>query len=337
MVDDAEAAIAFYTKHFGFSVRSNAAPAFADIVRGPLRILLSGPKSSAGRPMPDGRQPGPGGWNRIHFIVDDIEAEVARLRTAGVRFRGGIVTGPGGKQIVLDDPSGNPIELFQPARRLIGSMLRQPFNPVRGVDMAGTVEAVGENVTLFRPGDEVFGTGRGTFAEYAPSREQRLVAKPSQLTFAQASTMGVAAVTALQGLRDRGELKPGQRALINGAGGGVGTFAVQIAKALGAHVTAATSTRNLDLVRSMDPDEVIDYTQEDVTKRGERYDVVLDVAANRAFSAMRRVLTPSGRLVGSGAAKGSMLAVMWRAIVPLVRERFGNRWLGPVLAGVAPG
>jgi len=218
--------------------------------------------------------------------------------------------------------------------RLIGSMLRQPFNPVRGVDMAGTVEAVGENVTLFRPGDEVFGTGRGTFAEYAPSREQRLVAKPSQLTFAQASTMGVAAVTALQGLRDRGELKPGQRALINGAGGGVGTFAVQIAKALGAHVTAVTSTRNLDLVRSMDPDEVIDYTQEDVTKRGERYDVVLDVAANRSFSAMRRVLTPSGRLVVTGAAKGSMLAVMWRSIVPLVRKRFGNRWLVPFLASV---
>lgn len=117
MVDDVEAAIAFYTTQFGFTLGSNMAPAFADVVRGPLRILLSGPKSSAGRPMPDGRQPGPGGWNRIHFIVDDIEAEVARLRTAGVRFRSGIVTGPGGKQIVLDDPSGNPIELFQPARR----------------------------------------------------------------------------------------------------------------------------------------------------------------------------------------------------------------------------
>ena len=117
MVDDVETAIAFYTTHFGFAVRSNAAPAFADIVRGPLRLLLSGPKSSAGRPMPDGRQPGPGGWNRIHFIVDDIEAEVARLRAAGVRFRNDIISGPGGKQIVLDDPSGNPIELFQPAGR----------------------------------------------------------------------------------------------------------------------------------------------------------------------------------------------------------------------------
>ena len=116
MVDDVEAAVVFYTTLVGFSVRSNAAPAFADVVRGPLRLLLSGPQSSAGRAMPDGRQPGPGGWNRIHFIVDDIETEVARLRAAGVRFRSDIISGPGGKQIVLDDPSGNPIELFQPAR-----------------------------------------------------------------------------------------------------------------------------------------------------------------------------------------------------------------------------
>ena len=115
MVDDVDEAIAFYTTHLGFTLLSSAAPAFADVARGDLRLLLSGPASSAGRPMPDGRRPGPGGWNRIHFVVDDIAAEVDRLRGAGLHFRNDIVTGPGGKQILFDDPSGNPIELFQPA------------------------------------------------------------------------------------------------------------------------------------------------------------------------------------------------------------------------------
>jgi catechol 2,3-dioxygenase-like lactoylglutathione lyase family enzyme len=115
MVDDVEEAVAFYTTHFGFTVLSSAAPAFADVVRGNLRLLLSGPKSSAGRPMPDGRTPEPGGWNRIHFIVADIEAEVERLRSAGLTFRNDIVSGPGGRQILIEDPAGNPIELFHPA------------------------------------------------------------------------------------------------------------------------------------------------------------------------------------------------------------------------------
>jgi catechol 2,3-dioxygenase-like lactoylglutathione lyase family enzyme len=115
MVDDVESAVDFYTTHFGFTVRMSAAPAFADVVRGNLRLLLSGPKSSAGRPMPDGRTPHAGGWNRIHFIVDDIGAEVERLRSAGVTFRNDIISGPGGRQILLEDPAGNPIELFQPA------------------------------------------------------------------------------------------------------------------------------------------------------------------------------------------------------------------------------
>ncbi len=218
--------------------------------------------------------------------------------------------------------------------RVIGTLMRQSFNPVRGADLAGEVEEVGKDVTGVRPGDEVFGTGRGTFAEYAISSENGLAPKPRELSFAQAATMGVAAITALQGLRDRGKVKPGQRVLVYGAGGGVGTFAVQIAKALGAQVTAVTSTRNLEIVRAMGPDEVIDYTREDVTKRDERYDVILDVAANRSFSAMRRLLTPGGRLVVTGAAKSGMLAVLWRAIVPVVRKRFGNTWLVPFLAHV---
>jgi catechol 2,3-dioxygenase-like lactoylglutathione lyase family enzyme len=117
MVDDVDDSVAFYTKQLGFNVLSSASPAFADVTRGNLRLLLAGPQSSAGRPMPDGRKPGPGGWNRIHFIVDDIESEVARLRDADVTFRNDIVTGPGGKQILLEDPSGNVIELFQPAAR----------------------------------------------------------------------------------------------------------------------------------------------------------------------------------------------------------------------------
>ena len=117
MVDDVEAAVAFYTTHLGFALLSSAAPAFADVTRGDLRLLLSGPTSSAGRPMPDGGMPAPGGWNRIHFVVEDLATEVGRLRAAGVQFRNEIITGPGGSQIVLDDPSGNPIELFQPARR----------------------------------------------------------------------------------------------------------------------------------------------------------------------------------------------------------------------------
>src|SRR5712691_2883718 len=218
--------------------------------------------------------------------------------------------------------------------RMIGALMRQPFNPVRGVDVAGHVEAVGKNVARLRPGDEVFGVARGTFAEYALGSENGLVPKPREMTFAQAAAMGVAGVTALQGLRDRGQVKPRQRVLINGAGGGVGTFAVQIAKALGAHVTAVTSTRNLDLVGSIGPDEVIDYTKEDFTRRGERYDVLFDLAANRSFADYRRVLNPNGRVVLAGATKGSMFATLSRALMGIARSRLGSTWLVPLLAKV---
>jgi len=218
--------------------------------------------------------------------------------------------------------------------RVIGSLLRQPFNPVRGADLAGHVEAVGPTVTQLRVGDEVFGTGRATFAEYAIANENGLVPKPRELTFTEAAAMGVAAVTALQGLRDAGQLKSAQRVLIYGAGGGVGTFAVQIARALGAHVTAVTSTRNLELVRSCGPDEVIDYTQQDFSTQRERYDLFFDLAADRSFADCRRVLSPTGRIVLAGAAKGSMDATLSRAFSGIIRSRLGTKWLVPFLARV---
>ncbi|HEX6061768.1 MAG TPA: NAD(P)-dependent alcohol dehydrogenase [Candidatus Limnocylindria bacterium] len=213
------------------------------------------------------------------------------------------------------------------ALTIIGKLMRQPNIPVRGVDVAGEIEAVGKNVTRLRPGDVVFGTGRATFAEYATSTERVLVTKPPQLSFAQAACFGVAAVTALQGLRDRGQLTAGQRVLVYGAGGGVGTFAVQIAKALGARVTAVTSTHNLELVRSMNPDLLIDYSTEDFTRRPERYDLVADVAGDRSFGDMRRVLTPNGRIVLIGAAKKSWFAVFARLGTSLLRSRLGSKWL----------
>ncbi len=201
------------------------------------------------------------------------------------------------------------------------TLMRQPNQPIRGVDVAGHVEAVGAGVTRFAPGDEVFGGAPAAFAEYALARESALVLKPRNLSFEQAAAVGVAARTALQGLRDHAQVKPGQRVLISGAGGGVGTFAVQIAKALGAHVTALTSTRNLDLVRSLGPDEVIDYMKEDFTRRGDRYDAVFDVAANRSVAELRRVLKPNGTLVLVGADKRGGLAIFTRIGAAFARSR----------------
>jgi NADPH:quinone reductase-like Zn-dependent oxidoreductase len=182
--------------------------------------------------------------------------------------------------------------------------LRKPKSNRLGVDYAGTVEAVGKNVTEFRPGDEVFGGRDGAYAEYVCAREDRaVVLKPANVTFEEAATVPIAAITALQGLRDKGQLQPGQKVLINGASGGVGTFAVQIAKAFGAEVTAVCSTRNVEAVRSMGADHVIDYTQEDFTRSDERYDLMLDVAGSRSWSKCRRVLNPEATLVLVGGPK----------------------------------
>lgn len=173
----------------------------------------------------------------------------------------------------------------------------KPRNHVPGWDAAGRVEAVGRRVERFRPGDEVFGSCRGTLAEYACAAEDGFETKPANLTFEQAAAVPTAALTALQGLRDAGNVQPGQKVLINGAAGGVGTFAVQIAKWLGAEVTGVCSTRNVDLVRSLGADDVIDYTREDFTGKARRYDLILDNVGNRPFSECRRALAPGGRLL----------------------------------------
>jgi len=188
------------------------------------------------------------------------------------------------------------------------SGLRAPKEPRIGIDFAGVVEAVGATITDFEPGQEVYGARTGAFAEYVCVKNA-IAPKSARLSFEQAAGIPVAAVTALQGLRDKGKLVPGQRVLINGASGGVGTFAVQIAKALGAgHVTGVCSPANVDNVRALGADDVVDYTKEDVTRRGERYDVALHVAGNRSYGELKRVLGPSSRLVLAGASKkGRML------------------------------
>src|ERR1700726_4860616 len=184
-----------------------------------------------------------------------------------------------------------------PLRLMSG--LRKPEKTGLGNDVAGTVEAVGKNVTLFKAGDEVFGVGRPSLAEYACARERGLVIKPTNVTFEQAGSVAWAGFTALQGLR-QGNIRPGQKVLINGATGGVGTFAVQIAKSLGAEVTGVCSTRNVDLVRSIGADHVIDYTKEDFTKSDQRYDVIFDLVGNQSFSERRRILNPKGICVMAG-------------------------------------
>jgi NADPH:quinone reductase-like Zn-dependent oxidoreductase len=208
-------------------------------------------------------------------------------------------------------------------RILIG--LRKP-NTRPGHDVAGEVEAVGRNVTQFKPGDQVFGTCVGAFAEYACASESKLAIKPTSVSFEQAASVPVAGLTALQGLRDRGQIQPGHKVLINGTAGGVGTFAVQIAKWFGADVTGVCSTRNAGMVRSIGADRVIDYTQEDFTKGTQRYDLILDNVGNHSLSACRRVLNPKGRLVIAGGKEiGAILvrALQARVLSWFVSQDFG--------------
>jgi NADPH:quinone reductase-like Zn-dependent oxidoreductase len=194
--------------------------------------------------------------------------------------------------------------------RIAGSGLRAPKTRVRGTDVAGRVEAVGKDVTQFLPGDEVFGTCAGSFAEYATARKDKLAAKPANLTFEQAATVPTSGCAALQALRV-GKVQPGQKVLIIGAAGGVGSFAVQIAKAFGADVTGVCSTSKVDLVRSLGADDVIDYTRDDFAATGRRYDLILDIAGNRSVSHLRRALAP-------------------RATLVIVGGEGGGRWLGGI-------
>jgi NADPH:quinone reductase-like Zn-dependent oxidoreductase len=195
--------------------------------------------------------------------------------------------------------------------RLMGFGFLKPKNKILGADIAGRVEAVGGNVTQFQPGDDVFGDiGRGGFAEYACSRENRLVSKPANLSFEEAAAVPMAALTALQGLRDKGRIQPGQKVLINGASGGVGTFAVQIAKSFGAEVTAVCSTGKMDTARSIGADQVIDYTKEDFTKNGQHYDLIFAANGYHPILDYRRALGPKGIYVVAGGTMAQMFQAM---------------------------
>jgi NADPH:quinone reductase-like Zn-dependent oxidoreductase len=216
------------------------------------------------------------------------------------------------------------------ARPLYG--LRRPKTSVRGTDVAGVVEAVGSAVTRFRLGDEVFGWGIGSFADFAAAAEDHLALKPANLTFEQAASVPMAGLVALQAVRDHGHVKAGQKVLINGASGGIGTFAVQIAKALGADVTGVCSTRNIDMVRSVGADHVIDYTREDFTRSGQTYDFILDNAGKHSLTALRRALTSTGTLIpNAGAFDRRWMASGGRLLRATVLFRFGSQRLGRFL------
>jgi NADPH:quinone reductase-like Zn-dependent oxidoreductase len=191
--------------------------------------------------------------------------------------------------------------------RIIGFGFRRPKNPVPGLDMAGTVAAVGADVTRFQPGDEVFGIARGSFAEYAAAREDKLALKPANLSFEQAAVVPVSGLTALQAVRDTGRVEAGQQVLVIGASGGVGSYAVQLAKAFGARVTGVCSTAKVEFVRSLGADDVIDYTRQDFAGSGRRYDLILDIGGNSRLARLRRALTPTGTLVIVGGEEGGDL------------------------------
>jgi NADPH:quinone reductase-like Zn-dependent oxidoreductase len=220
----------------------------------------------------------------------------------------------------------------QPYLIRLASGLRAPKNPVPGLDVAGTVVAVGADVTGFAVGQEVFGIGHGSFAEYACARPDKLVRKPASLTFARAAAVAVSGLTALQSLRDAGRLRPGQHVLITGASGGVGTYAVQIAKALGAEVTGVCSTAKTDLVASIGADHVLDYSRDDFAAGPQRYDLILDIGGNAALARLRHALTPAGTLVIVGGEDGGRWTGMSRQLRALARSPFTRQRLTTLIS-----
>jgi NADPH:quinone reductase-like Zn-dependent oxidoreductase len=250
--------------------------------------------------------------------LGDVEKPVAKDNQVLIKVRAAAV----------NPVDGHLLRGMLPLRPVTG--LRKPRNTFIGADVAGQVEAVGKRVTQFKPGDEVFGTARPSLAEYVCGAERALVIKPANLTFQQAGAVGVAGLTAFQGLR-KAKIQAGQKVLVNGASGGVGTFAVQIAKAFGAEVTGVCSTRNLDLVRSIGADHVIDYTKEDFTKSEQRYDLLFDNVSNHSFSERRRVLNPNGACVLAGMGGAGVHPESWGRVAgnfkagllsPFVKEKF---------------
>ncbi len=296
--------------------------AFMAVALTSFAVVISHDSSCAGSPALDPGTP------RMRAIVQPCYGGPETLRYEEVPK-----PVPGDTQVLVRvrAASVNPYDWHmmtgKPYIMRLGVGLGAPDYTRAGRDFSGTVEAVGKDVTKFKPGDEVFGGAGGAFAEYVTAGQKSIALKPAEMTFQQAAAIPIAALTALQALRDQGQLAAGQKVLINGASGGVGTYAIQIAKVMGAEVTAVCSTRNLELVRSLGADHVIDYTKEDLTKRDARYHLVLDNVGNHSFHALRRVMEPNSILVLVGGPKGPWIdpllpIIKGMMIKPFVDEQF---------------
>ena len=269
----------------------------------------------------------------MQAIVQDAYGSPDRLELRDVERP---VVGDDGVLVRVRASSVNPLDWHlmrgEPYFVRLTDGLLKPKRAVAGTDVAGVVEAVGKDVTAFKPGDEVFGARAGALAECVLGRERNFVPKPAGVTFEQAASVSIAGYTALQALRDRGQLRAGQSVLVNGAAGGVGTFAVQIAKAFGAEVTGVCSTRNVELVRSIGADHVVDYAVEDFSRGGRKYDLIVDAVGNRSVAALRRAATSKGTIVLVGAASGRVIGPVLLLLRALAVSPFVGQRLLPLVA-----